>query len=98
MHRQGSTPVAWQSSRKTRKIGGDAKALLGPARAQPKPRHHFVEDEQRSICRRDLAQEFQIARLRQVKSGVARYGFENDSSDLPGIRGEGRLDQLGIIE
>ena len=76
----------------------DAEPLLRAALGQAEAGHHLVENQQRAVGLGDLAEEFQIARLRQIQPGVARHRLDDDAGDLIFVRGEGRLHRLSVVE
>ena len=53
---------------KHRQVRRDAEALLRAAGREAEAGHHFVEDQQRAVLLRDLAEEFQVARLGQIQA------------------------------
>ena len=73
-----------------RQIRRDAEPFLRAARRQAETGHHFVENQQRAVRLRDLAQKFQIARFGQIKSGVARHRLDDDAGDLIFVRAQTR--------
>ena len=72
--------------------------LLRAAARQAESRHHLVKNQQRAVLRRYLPQKFQVARLGQIQSRVARHGFEDDARDLSGVGRERRAHRLLVIE
>ena len=78
--------------------GVDSEALLRAAFGETKASHHFIKNQQRAVRLCDLTQKFQVARLRQIQTRIARDGFDDDSGDLILIRRERGLHRFDIVE
>ena len=78
--------------------GRDLVQLLRTAEGDAEAGHDLVEDQQRAFAAGDLAQEFQVARLRQNAAHVADDGLDDDAGDLRLELVEGCFDGLGIVE
>ena len=65
----------------TDQIRLDAETGLGAAERHPEPGHHFIENQQNAIVRRQFPHFLQIAVLRQHHAHIARHRFDNDRSD-----------------
>ena len=65
--------------------GFTPKVFGGAAPCQFRAGLHFVEDQQRAVLRRNLAQALQKAGLRHAQTDVHQDRLENDRGNLAGI-------------
>ena len=68
-----------------------------PPRADPKAGHHLVEDQQRAVAPRDVAERAQKARNRQHESHVPDVRLDDHGRDAAGVPFEGRVDGGGVV-
>ena len=69
---------------------------MGPAERDAEAGHHFVEDQQRAVFRRQLTQRLQEIRRRADEAHVADDRFQNDAGDLVAVFCKGR-GQIGDV-
>ena len=79
-------------------VGRDAVVFRGAAPTEFRAGLHFVEDQERAVLRRNLAQALQEAGLRHAQADVHQDRLENNRRDLPGIFLEAALDGAEVIE
>ncbi len=60
-------------------------------------RHHFIENKQAAVFRRDVSQALQKSRLRRNDAHVARHRLHDNSCQLFPELLEGKLDGVQII-
>ena len=82
----------------TRQVGLDTETFLRPAPGKTKAGHHFIENQQRAVVCRDFSQEFKVARLGQIQTGVARHRFDDDAGDLSLVGFKRGFDGVGVVE
>ena len=73
------------------------KRSCAPPLARRNPVITSSKMQQRAVGLGDLAEEFQIARLRQIQAGVARHRLHDDARNLAWVRREGRLHGLRVV-
>ena len=79
-------------------VGFDVEIFAGATPAHLSSGLHFVEDEQRAMFRAQLAQAFQISRLRHANTDIHRHRLQNESGYLSGILLKQPLCARQIIE
>ena len=65
-----------------RQIGANAEQCLSAAGVHAKPRHHFIENEQRAVISRDLAERGEKALGRWNAAHIAGDRLDDDGRDL----------------
>ena len=79
-------------------VGPDVEVFRSPAPAKFRASFHFVENQQRAVVGRDLAQSFEEAGLRHAQADVHQNRLENDRGNFAGILFEAILDACEIVE
>src|SRR5207244_1262324 len=65
-------------------VGRDVEALLRAAEGEAEAGHDLVEDEERAVVLRDLAQEPQVASGGRDTAHIADYRLDDDAGDVIG--------------
>ena len=81
-----------------REVGPNAVAALNAPAADPETGHHLIEDQQRAVGLRQLAQAGEEAWLRQHQAHVADDRLDDHRGDLAGVGRERGRDGGQIVE
>jgi hypothetical protein len=79
-------------------ISGDAVASLRSRPPDTKPRHHLVENEERTVRFAPRAEAFEKACLRRDAAHVAGDRLDDDRRNLLGVRVEQRVHRSEVVE